>query len=96
MNLRFSATELKNHAEAAGFVNVTISEFAVPIGGWCRDPKMKRLGLYQMGVLQMGLDAFSLAIFTRLLNWSLEDIQALLTNVQMELKNRRYHWYWPL
>ncbi|KAE8445828.1 hypothetical protein EG329_012751 [Mollisiaceae sp. DMI_Dod_QoI] len=45
--VRWHSSSLKAHAEQAGFINVTIKEFVVPFGIWCRDPKMKQVGAIQ-------------------------------------------------
>jgi hypothetical protein len=96
INLRFSSAELKTQAENAGFVNVEINKYKIPIGTWARDKKLKLLGAYQKEVLMMGLEAFSLAIFTRLLGWSKNKVDSFLEGVRQELKTSSYHWYWPL
>ena len=96
INLRFSSAELKTQAEKAGFVNVKIHKYKIPIGTWPRDKKLKLLGAYQREILKDGLEAFSLAIFTRFLGWSKNKVEVFLEGVQQELKNSSYHWYWPL
>jgi hypothetical protein len=96
INLRFSSAELKTQAEKAGFVNVKIKEYKIPIGKWARGKKLKLLGAFQREVVMLGLEAFSLAIFTRLLGWSKNKVEIFLEGVRQELKTSSYHWYWPL
>jgi hypothetical protein len=84
---------LSIQADRAGFVNITIAEFVVPISRWAEDPKMKDIRAWQKFALINSLDAFSLAIFTRLLKWSLGGINVLLAEVKTELAKRSYHWY---
>jgi len=91
LNLRFSSAELKTQAEKAGFANVEIKEHKIPIGKWTRDKKLKLLGTYQREVLMNGLEAFSLAIFTRLLGWLKTEVEIFLEDVRQELKNSSYH-----
>lgn len=43
-----------------------------------------------------GLQAFSLALFTRVLNWSAEEVEVFIANVRKDLRNRSYHAYWPM
>jgi hypothetical protein len=96
INLRFWSPELKTQAEKAGFVNVEVKEYKIPIGIWPRNKKLKSLGAYQRAILMDGLEAFSLAIFTRLLGWSKKEVEGFLWGVRQELKTTSYHWYWPL
>lgn len=90
------SSELKLLFEMAGFINVTVLDFKIPIGLWAKNPKLKRIGKYQKAVLLDGLEAFSLAIFTRFLKWSEPDLLILLAEVRREVSNTSYHWYWPL
>ncbi|KAE9376521.1 S-adenosyl-L-methionine-dependent methyltransferase [Stipitochalara longipes BDJ] len=96
INLRFSSAEIKTQAEKAGFVNVVVNEYKIPIGRWTRDRKLKLLGTYQKEVLMLGLEAFSLAILTRVLGWLKTEVDTFLEDVRHELKTSSYHWYWPL
>jgi hypothetical protein len=96
INLRFSSVELKTQAEEVGFMNVEIKEYKIPIGAWPKNKHLKLLGTYQRAILLESLEAFSLAMFTRLLGWSKDNIEAFLESVRQDLKNSSYHWYWPL
>lgn len=40
-----------------------------------------------------GLEAYSLAPFTRILGWSTEQVQVFLSQVRSELVNRKNHVY---
>jgi hypothetical protein len=90
------SSELKLAFEKAGFINVTVLDFKIPIGPWAKNPKLKDIGMWQRVVLLDGLEAFSLAIFTRFLKWSKPDLLDLLAEVRREVSNTSYHWYWPL
>lgn len=94
-NLRLASSDLKSLFEKAGFVNVTVYNFKIPIGTWPKDPKSKEIGLLQRVALLEGLHAFSLTIFRQFLKWSKEDLEIFLKGVSRELINRAYHWYWP-
>jgi hypothetical protein len=96
VNVRLSALDLVCSFEKAGFVNVTIMNFKLPIGTWPKDQKMKERGVWQRQIIEKGLEAYSMAVLTRLLKWDQAQIQILLSRVRKELKNTSYHWYWPL
>lgn len=54
---------------------------------------MKELGAYQQANIIQGLDAFSLALMTRVLGWSSEEVTVLLADVRKELLDRKIHLY---
>lgn len=54
---------------------------------------MKELGAYQQANIIEGLDAFSLALMTRVLGWSSEEVTVLLADVRKELLDRKIHLY---
>jgi hypothetical protein len=54
---------------------------------------MKELGAYQQANIIEGLDAFSLALMTRVLGWSSEEVTVLLADVRRELLDRKIHLY---
>lgn len=41
--------------------------------------------------LKEGLEGFSLVLFTRILGWSPEEVQVLLSKVRKDLENRTIH-----
>lgn len=54
---------------------------------------MKELGRYQQAMMLEALDAYSYALFTRVLKWSPVQIQILLAGVRRELRDREFHGY---
>jgi hypothetical protein len=54
---------------------------------------MKELGRYQQVMMLEALEAYSFALFTRVLGWSTPQIQLLLVGVRKELLDRNYHGY---
>ena len=65
----------------------------VPYSPWAKDPKMKELGTYQLAMMLEALDAYSYALFTRVLGWTTLEIQLLLAGVRKELRDREFHGY---
>lgn len=65
----------------------------MPFSPWAKDPKLKELGRYQQANMLEALDAYSLALFTRFLGWSVDQIQMLLVGVRQELLDRKLHIY---
>lgn len=95
MTGRCDPNQLVSQMEEAGFVNVHVLKFKMPIGPWPRDPQLKQAGLYQYFALDEGLQGMSAKVFTRGLNWTLAELEVLLAGARTELKTRSIHTYWP-
>jgi hypothetical protein len=65
----------------------------VPFSRWAKDPKLKELGTWQQILMLEALDAYSFALFTRVLGWNAARIQLLLAGVRKELLDRQFHGY---
>lgn len=77
--------------EEAGFVNVHHETFKLPVGPWPKDERLKRVGAFNLVQLREGLEAFSLALFTKALGWSVEDVQVFLTEVRRDILKKSVH-----
>ncbi|KAF9873172.1 hypothetical protein CkaCkLH20_09335 [Colletotrichum karsti] len=86
----------KKQLEEAGFVNVTERVFKWPQNRWPRDPRYKELGLWTLENITSGLEALSVAVYTRVLGWSKESVDVLLAHVRKDMKNEAIHSYWPI
>ncbi|KAI9888813.1 MAG: hypothetical protein M1814_006267 [Vezdaea aestivalis] len=82
------------YMQDAGFVNVHEVRYKWPINAWPRGKEDKELGAWAMQNFLDGLQGFSLALMTRLLGWSAEEVEVLLVKVRDDLRNRRMHGYW--
>jgi trans-aconitate methyltransferase len=69
------ANKLKRWFAEEGFVDVQEKGYKLPLNGWPRDPEMKTLGMWWQQNLLLGLQAFSLAHFHRVLGWSKDEIE---------------------
>jgi len=87
------ANRYKEWMIEAGFVNVREEIRKVPYSPWAKDPKMKELGRFQQTMMLEALDAYSFALFTRILGWTTAQIQLLLVGVRKELMDRNFHGY---
>ncbi|KAK4213071.1 malonyl-O-methyltransferase [Rhypophila decipiens] len=75
----------------AGFVNVTVQKFKLPIGGWPKDPRLKEVGTL-MGVnFTEGVEAFTAALFKDVLGWSQEEVTILNAGVRNSIKKGSAH-----
>ena len=65
----------------------------VPSGSWPKDRKLKTIGMYQLEHLVASVEPFSLALFTRVLDWSVDKTQVLMAGVKDDFRNRKHHLY---
>ncbi|GKT60197.1 methyltransferase domain-containing protein [Colletotrichum tofieldiae] len=78
----------------AGFVDITVKKYIWPLNSWPKDKKLKEIGKWHNVNLNLGLEALSLALFTRALEWTQEEVLALCAGVRGDLKNKNIHAYW--
>ena len=87
------ANKLKRWYEQAGFVDVHEEVFKLPINGWPKDPQFKMLGKFNEENYLEGVQAWSLQLFTRGLNWTKDEIEVYLVHVRKAISNRAVHGY---
>ncbi|KAI9733995.1 MAG: hypothetical protein M1834_002652 [Cirrosporium novae-zelandiae] len=88
----------KKWMQEAGFPADSIQEtfYKWPLNTWPKDKKHKELGLWNLENVLQGLSGFCLAMFTRGLGWTKEEVEVFLINVRKELKNTKTHGYIPV
>ncbi|KAI5792011.1 S-adenosyl-L-methionine-dependent methyltransferase [Geopyxis carbonaria] len=77
----------------AGFVNVSITTVKQPWSGWAKDAKMKKIGRVMSLLNEASIKAYSLALFTRILGMSVEDVDAVCDRANADVRNRKMHFY---
>lgn len=55
---------------------------------------MKELGRYEQAIMMEATESYSLALFTRILGWSNDEVRAFNKKVLKELTDRSLHLYW--
>ncbi|CEJ54314.1 hypothetical protein PMG11_00632 [Penicillium brasilianum] len=88
-----SVVTWKEKMEKAGFINVEERVFKLPQSPWPKDPKLKELGRYHQLNMLEAMPTYSYALFTRMLGWDRNRIEALLAGVRHELKDLSNHLY---
>jgi len=80
----------------AGFVDVQERMFMWPINGWPKNKMMKDVGQWnQLNILE-GLEGFCLALLTRGLAWTKEEVDVFVARVSRDLRDRKIHAYFPM
>lgn len=75
------------------FEEVKEEIYKVPSSSWPKDPQLKVIGKYNQCSLLLAVEAYSLALFTRVLGWTFERAQAFFVGVRSDLKNPQVHAY---
>jgi len=83
--------KLEAWVQDAGFENITQEIFKAPVGPWPKEKRYKEIGMANLCNLLEGLEAITLAPFTRVLGWSADEVEVLLTGVKKDVKNPRIH-----
>lgn len=65
----------------------------MPFSPWPEDAKAKEIGSYQESNLQEALESYSLALFTRVLGWSMEELDVLFQAVRNDFEDPQTHLY---
>lgn len=79
--------------EEAGFVDVHEIVHKIPIGPWPKDKKLKEIGkIFRIQMIE-AIPTFSIAYYTRVLGFSLEQAQVMVAGVRSEFLNKKLHLY---
>lgn len=92
----YLAPKYKGYLERAGFVDVVERRFKWPLNEWPKDPYYKEIGAWTRENLDSGMDGLLLALFTRFLGWSMDEVTVLSAEIRAALRDRRVHAYIPM
>jgi hypothetical protein len=81
--------------QAAGFTDIHVKWYNWPIGPWAKQKRNKIIGDYVLRNMYEAVEAPS-ALFTKVLGWSIEDVQALVAEVREEHKQQKVPLYYPV
>jgi SAM-dependent methyltransferase len=85
----------KEMFEEIGFVDVVETRTPLPIGTWAQGKVMKTLGEWMRIDMMVGLEAMSMAIMTRGLGMTPEEVEADLVKIKAEIESNKLHAYFP-
>jgi hypothetical protein len=81
---------------STGLEDVVELQYRWPQNRWPKAPKYKELGAWACVNIVDGLEGLSLALFTRALGFTKEEVIALLVQVRKDMRNMKIHSYWPM
>lgn len=80
----------------AGFVDVVEHRLKSPIGSWPKDKYYKELGYWNGASMDIGLEGLLMALLTRGLGWSKEQVLVYCAQARAALRDPRIHAYFPM
>ena len=67
-----------------------------PLNPWAKDPHYKQIGMWIQDNLSTGVEGLMMALFTRYLGWTQEEVVVGAMEFREALKDRRTHAYCPM
>lgn len=86
----------KQMMEDVGFVDVVQVPFKWPMNRWPRQRKYKELGMWVLENFTSGLEAMSLALLTRGLGWTIDEVNVFIAFVRKDMCDQSIHAYWSI
>jgi hypothetical protein len=87
--------ELRKMIDAAGFEDVHESDYMWPENPWPKDKKLREIGMWTLENVNGGLEDLSMALYTRVLGWTRQEVEAFLPGVRRGIRDRSMHTYLP-
>ncbi|KAF4924527.1 putative methyltransferase tdiE [Colletotrichum viniferum] len=91
-----SIPSLVDVMKEVGFVDIVMTKYKWPMNSWPKDPKHKLIGTWSLHNNLEGIEGWTMAAYTRALNWKKEEVQAFLVDVRNGLKDKSMHAYMPI
>ncbi|KAJ9283608.1 hypothetical protein DTO027B5_8485 [Paecilomyces variotii] len=88
---------LEHWFSEAGFVNIKVQRYSVPLGAWPKDKHLKEIGTwFLMSTEQKGFEAAALAVLTRFEGWRPDEVTVLAAKARAAAKDRAVHGLFDL
>ncbi|KAI5458182.1 S-adenosyl-L-methionine-dependent methyltransferase [Mariannaea sp. PMI_226] len=79
--------------QAAGFTDIKIVDYKLPVGGWPKDPRLAEVGNFVKLTLENDIEGYTLLLWHNVLGWPKDDYQIFLMGMRKALRNRKVHSY---
>ncbi|KAK2666867.1 hypothetical protein RAB80_017288 [Fusarium oxysporum f. sp. vasinfectum] len=93
LRIAMNGTQRKLMVEA-GFVNVVEKTYQVPCGAWSSDPKMKKIGAYNLAFMDESLEGFALFILREIMKWEYEEVQLFVMEMRKAVRDSKIRPYY--
>ncbi|MCJ1351091.1 MAG: hypothetical protein MMC33_001073 [Icmadophila ericetorum] len=82
---------MPNWCKEAGFTDIVQERFPLPVGTWPADKHLKEVGAWNYLQIMEGLEAFTYAVFTRMLGYTKEEVEVMCATMRKEIRNPKLH-----
>jgi SAM-dependent methyltransferase len=86
----------KQHLVDAGFENVVETVLKIPTNPWPRDPRMKKIGAFELCHFRDGISNIFARGYEQILGGDPAYFEVVMANARREVLDRRMHSYLPL
>jgi hypothetical protein len=90
------AKDMVELLKQAGFVDVGYKRFPTPLGPWAKGKKQKEVGNTLRIICDTGFQAYALALMTRVLHMSADEVNQLVADAKEDLENKKIHVIYTL
>jgi SAM-dependent methyltransferase len=88
-----NAQHYRRWLEEIGFCEVVEIRERLPLSPWAKSRRLKYLSLWLQHNMLIGLEAMSMALFTRALGWEAERVREFLVGVTRDIQDTNIHAY---
>lgn len=82
--------------KAAGFENIVELRNKWPQTSWAKNQKYKELGIFMDANFSQGIYGLSVDAFTRMMGYTVHELEVFLADVRKDIRNRQIHAYFPV
>ncbi|KAA8629316.1 hypothetical protein SMACR_06716 [Sordaria macrospora] len=87
-------TTMEEGMKAAGFVNVQVKEFKMPVTAWSKDQREKEIGMYVQTAAGADIVGVVQYLYGNIMGWTQDEIEAFATHLARELRDFSLHPYY--
>ncbi|KAJ6007523.1 hypothetical protein N7540_011499 [Penicillium herquei] len=87
---------MRDSIARAGFTDIHVKEYKLPVGPWPRDKRLKEIGSVNFHHWADGMDGYSMWLLTRYgdpVPWSKDEVLVYVAQMRKEISNPRNHCY---
>ncbi|KAJ4265934.1 hypothetical protein NW764_015443 [Fusarium oxysporum] len=77
----------------SGFVDLQVTDFKVPVGGWAKDSKLRQVGQFLRATIENDLEGYTLMAWQQILGWPRDEYELFLMDMRKALRHKKVHSY---
>ncbi|RYP63180.1 hypothetical protein DL771_009411 [Monosporascus sp. 5C6A] len=81
--------------QEAGFTDITVKDFKIPVGSWPADPKLKEIGQYTQFAIEQDIEGTMMFMWDLVTQRPIDEMRLFAVSVREELRKPTIHSYIP-